>query len=97
VSALASRSPAELPGEVQFVDVGDLVRTGENFHPHFHVIALTHDKAWIREVQHGTDCIVPIERCRRIDPSAPLVNRRHGPTGPSANDDQIQSRSSRCN
>jgi hypothetical protein len=33
--------------------IGDLVRTGETFHPHDHVIAVTQDRAWIRDTQSG--------------------------------------------
>jgi hypothetical protein len=67
VSALAWHSPADLLGEaIASVSVGDLVRTGENCHPHYHVIALTNDRAWIRDTQQGTDHIVPLDRCRRI-------------------------------
>ena len=67
MSVLAWRSPADLLGEsATRVSVGDLVRTGENFHPHYHVVAVTDDRAWIRDTQHGTDHIVPVDRCRRI-------------------------------
>ena len=67
MSALAWRSPADLLGEgTAHVAVGDLIRTAENLHPHYHVIAMTEDRAWIRDTQHGTDHIVPIDRCQRI-------------------------------
>jgi len=67
VNVAAWRSPANLLGEtVTSVSVGDLVRTGENFHPHFQVIAVTEDRAWIQDTQHGTDHIVPVDRCNRI-------------------------------
>jgi len=67
VNVAAWRSPASLLGEtVTSVSVGDLVRTGENFHPHFQVIAVTEDRAWIQDTQHGTDHIVPVDRCNRI-------------------------------
>lgn len=46
--------------------VGDLVRTGENYHPHYHVIALSQDRAWVRDSQHGVDHVVPRDRCRRL-------------------------------
>jgi len=64
VSAVAWRSAALR--ENASVAIGDLVRTGDNIHPQFHVIALTDDRAWIRDTQHGADHIVPIHRCRRI-------------------------------
>ena len=67
MSARPWRSPADLLGEgTAYVSVGDVVRTGENFHPHYQVVAMTEDRAWIRDTQHGTDHIVPIDRCRRI-------------------------------
>ena len=46
--------------------VGDLVRTGENRHPHYQVIAVSADRAWVRDIQYGTDHIVAVARCRRI-------------------------------
>ena len=46
--------------------VGDLVRTGENFHPHFTVIAISGDKAWVRNVQNGADSLAQLDRCRKI-------------------------------
>jgi hypothetical protein len=64
MSALPWRSPGTQRGAQ--VRPGDLVRTGENFHPHYHVIALTDDRAWIRDAQHGTDHVVPIDRCAKI-------------------------------
>ena len=45
---------------------GDLVRTGENFHPHFTVIAVSGDKAWVRNVQNGVDSLAQLSRCRKI-------------------------------
>ena len=67
MSVLAWRSPADLLGETTaLVAPGDLIRSGENYHPHYHVVALTEDKAWIRDTQHGTDHVIPIDRCRRI-------------------------------
>jgi hypothetical protein len=66
-NARAWRSPADLLGQATLhVAAGALVQSGENFHPHYHVIAVTEDRAWIRDTQHGTDHIVPIDRCRRI-------------------------------
>lgn len=67
MSVLAWRSPTDRrEEETSHVSVGDLIRTGENFHPHYEVIAMTKDRAWIRNTQHGTDHVVPIDRCRRI-------------------------------
>jgi hypothetical protein len=50
------------------IRAGDLVRTGENFHPHFTVIAVSGDKAWVRNVQNGVDSLAQLDRCRRIAP-----------------------------
>ena len=67
MSALAWCSPTNLMGEeICHVSVGDVVRTGENFHPHYRVIALSEDRAWIRDTQHGTDHVVPLDRCCQI-------------------------------
>lgn len=67
MNALAWRSPTDLLGETApRIMVGDAVRSGENLHPHYHVIALTADRAWIRDTQHGTDHVVPLDRCNRI-------------------------------
>jgi len=65
VNAAGWRSPADLRGETT-PSVGDLVRTSNNFHPQFQIVALTDDRAWIRDTQHGTDHIVSIDQCRRI-------------------------------
>ena len=66
-NARAWRSPIDLLSEnTLHVAVGDLIRTGENLRPHYHVIAVTQDRAWVRDTQHGADHIVPIDRCRRI-------------------------------
>lgn len=67
MNALAWKSPSNLlGGTMQSIAAGDLVRTGDNFHPHFHVIAMTEDRAWIRDTQYGTDHVVPLDRCTRI-------------------------------
>ena len=63
------RSPADLRGAgAQSIATGDRVRTGDNFHPHYQVIALSGDRAWIRDVQYGTDHFIPIDRCRPLPP-----------------------------
>lgn len=49
---------------------GDLVRTGPNLHPQFHVIAVDADKAWVRNVQTGQDSLAFVNRCRRIETPA---------------------------
>lgn len=47
--------------------VGDLVRTGPNLFPHFEVIAVHGDKAWVRNVQNGVDHLALVSRCRKIN------------------------------
>ncbi|HEX4709106.1 hypothetical protein [Phenylobacterium sp.] len=47
--------------------VGDLVRSGPNLFPHFAVIAVNGDKAWVRDVQNGTDHLALVSRCRKIN------------------------------
>jgi hypothetical protein len=53
--------------------VGDLVRTGENYHPHFAVIAVAGDKVWLRNVQNGADQLGLLSRCRKLDNAVALV------------------------
>ena len=45
---------------------GDTVRTGDNFHPHFEVLAVNGDKAWVRNILTGADALALLSRCRRI-------------------------------
>jgi hypothetical protein len=54
-------------GYEEEIRVGDLVRTGPNLHPHFVVIAVSGDKAWVRNVQTGVDGVANLNRCRRIN------------------------------
>ena len=66
-------SPTDLRGgSTLHVSVGDLVRTGQNFHPHYLVIAMNADRAWIRDTQHGLDHVVPVDRCRKIEEGGAL-------------------------
>ena len=48
------------------IQPGDLVRTGVNLHPHFEVVAVHGDKAWVRNVQNGADHLAQLDRCRRL-------------------------------
>ena len=57
-------------GYEESIGVGDLVRTGPNHHPHFTVIAVDGDKAWVRNVLDGGDALALLSRCRRILPEA---------------------------
>ena len=58
------------PGEIQ---VGDLVRTGSNRFPHYAVIAVYDDMAWVRDVQNGVDGLTAVNRCHKIN-GAPALN-----------------------
>ena len=49
------------------IQTGDLVRTGTNHFPHFTVMAVVGDKAWVRNVQNGADGITGLDRCRKIN------------------------------
>ncbi len=49
------------------IRVGDLVRTGPNLFPHYEVIAVHGDKAWVRNVQTGLDGLTSVNRCRKIN------------------------------
>jgi hypothetical protein len=49
------------------IHAGDLVRTGPNLFPHFEVVAVHGDKAWVRNVQTGADHLAMICRCRKIN------------------------------
>jgi hypothetical protein len=64
VMCLAWRSPHDL--RCSAPTVGDVIRTGDNLHPNYEVIATSGDRAWVRDVQFGTDHVVPIARCTRI-------------------------------
>lgn len=52
---------------------GDLVRTGDNFHPHYEVLAVHGDKAWVKNVQTGADALALLSRCRKVAPSVLLA------------------------
>ena len=57
-AALRIAHSTDLPPAVH---VGDIVRTGENRYPHYRVIAISGDRAWIRDVQYCTDHVVRID------------------------------------
>ena len=48
------------------IRVNDAVRTGDSRHPLYRVVVISGDKAWLRDIQHGTDHIVPVARCHKI-------------------------------
>ncbi len=54
-------------GYAEDIHPGDLVRTSQNLYPHFSVIAVDGEKAWLRNVQTGVDGLTPISRCRKIN------------------------------
>lgn len=45
---------------------GDLVRSGDNLFPHFEVIAVSGDTAWVRNIDNGADHLAPLARCRKL-------------------------------
>jgi len=49
------------------IRVGDLVRTGANLFPHFQVVAVHGEKAWVRNVDTGADYLALLSRCRKIN------------------------------
>ena len=49
------------------IRVGDLVRTGANLFPHFEVLAVHGDKAWVRNVNNDSDHLALLIRCRKIN------------------------------
>jgi len=48
------------------IAVGDIVRTGGNLYPHFEVLAVHGEKAWVRNTANGADHLALLARCRRI-------------------------------
>jgi hypothetical protein len=52
------------------VRAGDIVRMGANHYPHYAVIAIDGDKAWVRDVTTGEDCLAQLSRCRKVATAA---------------------------
>lgn len=46
---------------------GDVVRTGDNLFPHFEVMAVHGEKAWVRNTETGADFLALLSRCRKIN------------------------------
>lgn len=46
---------------------GDLVRTSQNYFPHYRVIAVHQDKVWVRNIETGVDGLTALRRCRKIN------------------------------
>lgn len=57
----------------EIIVAGDMVRTGPNLFPHFTVIAVNGDKAWVRNVQTGVDALADLGRCRKINGPSELA------------------------
>jgi hypothetical protein len=55
------------------IAVGDIVRTGANLYPHFEVLAVHGDKAWVRNTANGADHLALVARCRRINDRRALL------------------------
>jgi len=53
-------------GYDQEILVGDIVRSGPNLFPHFEVLAVHGDKAWVRNISNGADHLALVSRCRKI-------------------------------
>ena len=67
MSKLAWRSPADLLGGLAPpISVASFARDGENAHPHYQLIAIGDDSAWMRDVQSGTDHVLPKARSQNI-------------------------------
>lgn len=53
-------------GQPEEIRAGDQVRCSENLYPHCEVIAVSGDKAWLRNVTDGSDHLARLSRCRRL-------------------------------
>ena len=54
----------------EVISVGDLVRTGSNLFPHFVVLAVHGDRAWVRNTDNHADHLALLSRCRKINPQS---------------------------
>lgn len=54
-------------GYEESIVAGDLVRTGQNLFPHYMVIAVNGEMAWVRNTENGADGLTAINRCRKIN------------------------------
>ncbi len=55
------------------IRAGDTVRTGLNHFPHFEVLAVNGEKAWVRDVVSGADSLALLSRCRKLSPPTLLA------------------------
>ena len=60
-------------GYDEHIQVGDIVRTGPNLFPHFQVVAVQGGKAWVRDLQDGSDHLAILSRCRKINPQPSAI------------------------
>ena len=44
------------------IAVGGPPGTSDSIRPYYRVIAVTADRAWIRDIRHGTDHILPVDQ-----------------------------------
>jgi hypothetical protein len=54
------------PTSLATIRPGDVIRRGMNRCPDYRVIAVSNGRAWVRDVQYGTDAVVPLEDFRKI-------------------------------
>jgi hypothetical protein len=54
-------------GYEEDIRVGDLVATGPNLFPRFEVVAVHGDKAWVRNLDNGSDHLALLSRCRKLN------------------------------
>ena len=58
---LAWRSPPDIGNQSSPIfDVGNLARTVEDLYPHYHVIAMSEDRIWVRDIRYGIEQILPV-------------------------------------
>jgi len=57
------------------IGLDDIVQTGDNSFPRYRVIAINGDRAWLRDVQYGSDEIVPMARISLVDQSPSNVRK----------------------
>ena len=62
----------------EHIQEGDMVRSGPNSGPYFVVLAVKGEKAWVRNPQNGTDGIVDLNRCRKVNGAPPASPSSEG-------------------
>jgi hypothetical protein len=67
VSYLDAYAVAEHLSDEDLIRPGDLVRTSQNYFPHYRVIAVHQDKVWVRNIETGVDGLTALRRCRKIN------------------------------